>query len=57
MRFMEGDFPALEGTDLVCIRVNAGDLMTQVSQAGPGGQSDIACSKDCNVHKFLFYDR
>jgi hypothetical protein len=54
---MEGDFPALEGTDLVCIRVNAGDLMTQVSQAGPGGQSDIACSKDCNVHKLLFYDR
>ena len=55
MRFVEGHFTALERADLFRIRVDAGDLMTEISQAGPGGQSDIACSKNRNVHNVSYF--
>ena len=44
VRLVKGHFAALQGADLVRIRVNTGDLMAQVSEARPGGQPDIACS-------------
>src|SRR5690349_18918363 len=51
MRFIKRHLTALQGADLAGIRVHARDLMTEISQTGPSGQSDIAGSKDRNVHR------